>query len=112
MRALMERVGQKPVQMTREIEGFQVNRLQGVLLMEAPRLVDSGLASVEDIDSTVKHGLGLRWGFMGSFETIDLDAPGGVADYARRLGPLQRIATCGHGGLVVFPPWCRVTGAI
>jgi hypothetical protein len=30
---------------------------------------------------------------MGPFETIDLNAPGGVADYARRLGPLyQRIA--------------------
>src|SRR5690606_28346886 len=29
-----------------------------------------------------------RWSFMGPFETIDLNAPGGIADYARRLGPL------------------------
>lgn len=93
VRALMDRVGQKPVEMTREIEGFILNRLQGVLLMEAWKLVGDGLASVEDIDRTIADGLGLRWGFMGPFETIDLNAPGGVADYAQRFGPLyQRIA--------------------
>jgi L-gulonate 3-dehydrogenase len=32
--------------------------------------------------------LGLRWSFMGPFETIDLNAPGGVRDYCRRYGPL------------------------
>jgi L-gulonate 3-dehydrogenase len=93
VRALMERVGQKPVEMSREIEGFILNRLQGVLLMEAWRLVEDGLATVEDVDRTMTEGLGLRWSFMGPFETIDLNAPGGIADYARRLGPLyQKIA--------------------
>lgn len=92
-RALMEQAGQVPVSMTREAEGFILNRLQGVLLMEAWRLVEEGLASVEDIDRTVSDGLGLRWSFMGPFETIDLNAPGGVSDYAARLGPLyHRIA--------------------
>lgn len=90
VRALMEEVGQAPVEMTREIEGFLLNRLQGVLLMEAWRLVDAGLATAEDVDRTVSQGLGLRWSFMGPFETIDLNAPGGIADYARRLGPLYR----------------------
>jgi 3-hydroxyacyl-CoA dehydrogenase len=93
IRALMEAVGQVPVEMSREIEGFILNRLQAVLLMEAWRLVEEGYASAEDVDRTVSHGLGMRWAFMGPFETIDLNAPGGVADYARRLGPLyQRIA--------------------
>src|SRR3546814_1498377 len=41
-----------------------------------------------DLDRTVSEGLGMRWSFMGPFETIDLNAPGGVADYAERLGPL------------------------
>jgi L-gulonate 3-dehydrogenase len=90
VRALMERVGQAPVEMTREAEGFILNRLQGVLLMEAWRLVEQGLATVEDVDKTVSQGLGLRWAFMGPFETIDLNAPGGVADYAARLGGLYR----------------------
>jgi 3-hydroxyacyl-CoA dehydrogenase len=45
------------------------------------------VASCEDIDKTMRDGLGWRWSFMGPFETIDLNAPGGVADYAARLGP-------------------------
>ena len=93
VRALMEQVGQAPVEMTREAEGFILNRLQGVLLMEAWKLVEEGLASVADVDRTVSQGLGLRWAFMGPFETIDLNAPGGVADYAARLkGLYSRVA--------------------
>ena len=74
--------------MRREVEGFVLNRLQGVLLREAWALYEEGYASLEDIDKTISAGLGLRWSFMGPFETIDMNAPGGVADYAERLGPL------------------------
>ncbi|QRM32167.1 3-hydroxyacyl-CoA dehydrogenase [Microvirga sp. VF16] len=92
-RSLMEKVGQTPVEMTREVEGFILNRLQGVLLREAWSLVEDGLATVDDVDKTISEGLGLRWSFIGPFETIDLNAPQGVADYAERLGSLyQRIA--------------------
>jgi len=73
-----------------------MNRMQGALLEEAFRLVADGYASVEDVDVGIREGLALRWSFMGPFETIDLNAPGGVADYAVRLGPLyQRIARAG-----------------
>ncbi|MDO9279714.1 MAG: 3-hydroxyacyl-CoA dehydrogenase [Polaromonas sp.] len=92
--ALMQAVGQTVVHVRKEVEGFVLNRLQAVLLREAWALVQEGVASCEDIDKTVRDGLGWRWSFMGPFETIDLNAPGGVADYAARLGPLyQRIAT-------------------
>ncbi len=92
-RTLMQQVGQSVVTVNREIDGFVLNRLQGALLNEAWALFAEGYASAEDIDRTVRDGLGLRWAFMGPFETIDLNAPGGVADYARRLGPLyHRIA--------------------
>src|SRR3546814_18275302 len=85
----MESVGQKPIVLSREINGFVLNRLQGALLNEAWALFDAGVASAADIDRTVSDGLGMRWSFMGPFETIDLNAPGGVADYAERLGPLR-----------------------
>ncbi|SFJ58550.1 3-hydroxyacyl-CoA dehydrogenase [Aerobium aerolatum] len=87
-RDLMQSVGQAPVVVTREIPGFILNRLQGALLDEAWWLFDQGYATAEDIDKTVKYGLGLRWAFMGPFETIDLNAPTGIDDYARRLGPM------------------------
>ena len=41
----------------------------------------------QDLDKTLKDGLGLRWSFMGPFETIELNAPGGIPDYCRRYGP-------------------------
>ena len=46
--------------------------------------------SPEDLDHTIADGLGLRWAFMGPFETIEMNAPGGVADYCRRYTPWFR----------------------
>lgn len=88
--ALMLEVGQKPIRMAREIDGFVMNRLQGALLEEAFRLVGDGYASVEDVDVAIRDGLALRWSFMGPFETIDLNAPAGICDYVARYGPLYR----------------------
>ncbi len=87
-RALMIAVGQEPITVLREIDGFILNRLQGALLNEAMRLVADGYVTTEDLDKTVCHGLGLRWSFMGPMETIDLNAPGGVPDYCARYGPI------------------------
>lgn len=91
---LMQQVDQQPVHVKKELEGFVLNRLQGALLREAFRLVEQGYVDVDGLDATIRDGLGLRWAFMGPFETIDLNAPGGLADYAQRYGPLyQSIAT-------------------
>lgn len=85
---LLERVRQAPILVRQEVEGFVLNRLQAALLNEALRLYRGGYVSAADLDKTVKEGLGLRWSFMGPFETIDLNAPGGIADYGQRYGPL------------------------
>ena len=87
-RDLLEKAGQVPVTVTKEVQGFILNRLQAALLGEAMRLYEDGHASADDIDKCVRDGLGLRWSFMGPFETIDLNAPGGVADYCERYGEL------------------------
>jgi 3-hydroxyacyl-CoA dehydrogenase len=76
--------GHAPLVMKRELDGFIMNRLQGALLEEAFRLVADGYASVEDVDIGIRDGLAQRWSFMGPFETIDLNAPGGVRDYVDR----------------------------
>ncbi len=85
-RDLMQAIGQVPLVMGREVEGFIMNRLQAAVLQEAFRMVAEGIASVADIDAGISKGIGLRWAFMGPFETINLNAPGGVADYAARYG--------------------------
>lgn len=90
---LMERIGQKPIRMQREIDGFIMNRLQGALLQEAFRLVADGIATPEDVDTGLRDGLAPRWALLGPFETIDLNAPGGVRDYVARYGPMyEKIA--------------------
>lgn len=97
-------IGQVPVLIKREIDGFALNRLQGALLSEAFRLVRDGIVSPEDADKTIKHGLGLRWSFMGPFETIDLNAPGGIADYcARYTAFYKRLANDPPGASVYAP---------
>jgi len=87
-RDLMRQAGQVPATVKKEIDGFALNRLQGALLAEAFRLLADDVISPTDLDALVKHGLGLRWSFMGPLETIDLNAPGGLADYCNRYGPL------------------------
>lgn len=92
-KTIYEAVGQVPILVKREIEGFILNRLQAVLLSEAFRLVEDGYVTPQDLDKTLKDGLGLRWSFMGPFETIELNAPGGIPDYCRRYGPsLSRLS--------------------
>ncbi len=86
----MAEVGQEPIVVRRELDGFILNRLQGALLSEAMRLVGEGYVSPDDLDKTVAHGLGLRWSFMGPFATIELNAPGGVADYCARYSGFYR----------------------
>jgi 3-hydroxyacyl-CoA dehydrogenase len=98
-KAIYEEAGQVPITLRKEKPGFVLNRLQAVLLAEAFRLVGEGVASAEDVDKTIRDGLGLRWSFMGPFETIELNAPGGIPDYCARYGAsLDRMASEGVGG--------------
>jgi 3-hydroxybutyryl-CoA dehydrogenase len=52
----------------KDVAGFAVNRMFLIFLQEAVRLVDEGVASVEDIDTACKLGLGHP---MGPFELMD-----------------------------------------
>ncbi len=86
----MDMCGMSPVKVEKEIDGFILNRLQFAVFNEAFRLIEGGYVSPRDLDLTIKEGLGLRWSFMGPIETMDLNAPGGVADYMRRYGVAMR----------------------
>ena len=77
-KTIFDQSGASSVNVKKEIDGFILNRLQGALLNESLRLYSEGYASSDEIDATIRDGLGLRWAFMGPFETIDLNAPGGI----------------------------------
>ncbi|OYW59676.1 MAG: hypothetical protein B7X99_02520 [Rhizobiales bacterium 17-65-6] len=84
-RALMERVGQAPVVLKREVNGFIYNRLQGAVLREAYWMLKEGIADVAEIDRVMTSGLAMRWSVIGPFETSDLNYRGGLADHASRM---------------------------
>jgi 3-hydroxyacyl-CoA dehydrogenase len=83
-------INKEPLELKKEISGFVVNRLQGALLSEAFKLVKDGISSAEDIDKAISQGLGLRWSFMGPFQTIHLNAPEGIAGYVERYEKMYR----------------------
>jgi 3-hydroxyacyl-CoA dehydrogenase len=87
---ILKAIGQRPIVLKKEIDGYIVNRLQGAVLNEAFRLVADGYASIADVDAAIHSGLALRWSFMGPFETIDLNAPLGVRDYVARNNGLYQ----------------------
>lgn len=97
-----EQVGQVPIVVRQEIEGFILNRLQGALLAEAFRLAGAGYVSPQDLDKTLKDGLGLRWSFMGPFATIELNAPGGIADYCARYTGFYKRLQAHPAGVEVY----------
>ncbi|WP_245903017.1 3-hydroxyacyl-CoA dehydrogenase/enoyl-CoA hydratase family protein [Salinigranum rubrum] len=66
--ALAERLGKTPVRVHKDSPGFVVNRVLVPLLNEAAWAVHDGEATVAEVDSTTKYGLGLP---MGSFELAD-----------------------------------------
>jgi 3-hydroxybutyryl-CoA dehydrogenase len=67
--ALTEKLGKMPVLVKKDVAGFIVNRLMILQLMEAIRIYEEGIASIEDIDKAVKAGLNHP---MGPFELMDL----------------------------------------
>ena len=81
---IMISIDKEPLELKKEIPGFVVNRLQGALLSEAFKLVKDGISSAENIDKAISEGLGLRWSFMGPFQTIHLNAPEGITGYIKR----------------------------
>ncbi|XP_077473994.1 lambda-crystallin homolog [Stigmatopora argus] len=90
--ALMTKVGQVPVRLRKEIDGFALNRVQAAIIAESWRLVQDGIISVQDIDLVMSEGLGMRYAFIGPMETMHLNAPEGLGDYLKRYGDgFQRV---------------------
>lgn len=80
-------LGKRPIHVRREVKGHIANRLQAALWREAFHLVNEGVASVDDIDTAIAHGPGLRWALMGPFMNLHLSGgDGGIAHVLDHLG--------------------------
>ncbi|MDX7951954.1 carnitine 3-dehydrogenase [Lichenihabitans sp. Uapishka_5] len=104
--ALYERIGMRPLQVRKEIDGFIADRLLEALWREALWLVNDGVATTEEIDDAVRFGAGLRWSFMGTFLVYRLaGGEAGMRHFLAQFGPALKL------------PWTRLeapelTGAL
>lgn len=71
LRDLLLRWGKAPVIVRRDLPGQLANRILQAIIREASAIVDSGLASAEDVDTAVKLGMGLRFPAWGPLEHVD-----------------------------------------
>lgn len=69
---ILSDIGKKPILILKLSPGFVGNRLQIALFREALSLLENGIASIEDIDTAVRYGLGVRYAVMGPFKVADL----------------------------------------
>jgi carnitine 3-dehydrogenase len=89
--------GKRSLKMDHEVSGFVGNRVQEALWREALHMVDSGQATVQQIDEAVAYGPGLRWAIMGPMLTFHLaGGPGGMGHMLDHFGP------------ALLEPWTRL----
>jgi len=68
--AAMTGIGKLPV-VCGVAPGYIVPRLQALVMNEAARMVEEGVATAEEIDRATRFGLGLRFAAIGVVEFID-----------------------------------------
>lgn len=110
--ALAEQLGKQSILVNRDDAGFVTSRLMTVLVQEAARLVETGLASPEDIDTACELGFGHRMGPLATADLTGVDVAyrAGLSIYEATRDPryappelLQRMVAAGA--------WGRKTGA-
>jgi 3-hydroxybutyryl-CoA dehydrogenase len=97
----------KTVVETRDTTGFVVNRLLVPYLLDAVRVLESGVASREDIDAGMKLGCGYPMGPLELLDFVGLDTTYSIANIMfdefkePRFAPpplLRRMVLAGHFG--------------
>ncbi len=87
--AFYRHIGKKPIHIRKEAAGHLANRLQAALWREAVSAVVTGLASVEDVDTAISAGPGLRWAAMGPHMTFHLGGgEGGIEHMLQQFQPV------------------------
>jgi 3-hydroxybutyryl-CoA dehydrogenase len=110
MTGFLRSLDKKPVVLKRFVPGYLANRIQFAIENEAFRLVDEGIADVESVDDSIRHGLALRLALMGQFKKLDYTGLRVVRDVHREGfyeppahatgGLLDRLVDAGHEGVM------------
>jgi 3-hydroxybutyryl-CoA dehydrogenase len=71
VRDLVAAMGQKPIVMRKFVPGYIANRIQSAIGLEVQKLLDDGVASAEEIDAAIIHGIALRLPILGVLAKAD-----------------------------------------
>jgi 3-hydroxybutyryl-CoA dehydrogenase len=84
---LYRQAGKKPVLVRKDIPGFLANRIQHALMREAMALIDSGIATPEDVDTAVRYSFGFRYAAAGPVLQKEISGWGSMAKAAAEIYP-------------------------
>ena len=121
--ALFAAHGKKPVLVKKDIPGFLANRIQHALMREVLHLIDSGIASPEDVDLAVRYSFGFRYAAVGPVLQKEISGWDSMAQAAAAIYPslcndtalapcVQQMMADGHTGMKAgrgFMPWTADT---
>ena len=79
--------GKEPSRVRKDIKGFITNRISYAMFREACHLVDSGVATIEDVDRSMRNDVGWWMGLVGPFRYMDLMGVGAYETVMRDLLP-------------------------
>lgn len=65
-------IRKEPVVLKKESPGYIASRLMSVLFRESAHIINSGIATMEDVDRAFTYGPGMRYGLMGINITLQL----------------------------------------
>jgi 3-hydroxybutyryl-CoA dehydrogenase len=113
-KAFALKIGKEPIMVNRDVAGFVINRINFPSTMEAMRLVEQGVATVEDIDKGLKLASGRKMGIFETGDMVGLDITYGamMAMYRETGDPrwyppmlLRKKVTAGHLGQKTGKGW-------
>lgn len=113
--AFYSAVGKKPILLRKALPGHVANRLQAALYREVAYLVQEDVLSVEDADTAVCYGPGLRWGVMGPTLQWHLGGgPGGIRHFMEHLmdGLARRMEELGRPDMTPALRQTLIDGAL
>ena len=113
-REFVLQIGKEPIMVNRDVAGFVINRINFPSTIEAMRLVEQGVATVEDIDKGLRLASGRKMGIFETGDMVGLDVTYGalMAMYHETGDPrwyppllLRRKVKAGHLGRKTGRGW-------